>query len=75
MSELIDYVAKGLVEHPDQVQIEEVPSGRMTVFEISVAEDDVGKIIGRQGKIIRALRTVVKASATRNGVRVDVDVV
>ena len=75
MRELIEYVAKGLVSEPDAVQVEEVPAGRMVVFEISVADDDVGKIIGRQGKVIRALRTVVKASATRQGVRVDVDVV
>ena len=47
----------------------------MVLYEISVAEEDVGKIIGRQGKVIRALRTLVKASATRQGVRVDVDVV
>lgn len=75
MRELIEYVAKGLVSEPDAVRIEEVPSGRMVVYEISVADEDVGKIIGRQGKVIRALRTVVKASATRQGVRVDVDVV
>ena len=75
MRELIGYVAKGLVSQPESVQVEEVPSGRMVVYEISVADEDVGKIIGRQGKVIRALRTVVKASATRQGVRVDVDVV
>ena len=75
MRELIEYVAKGLVSQPESVQVEEVPSGRMVVYEISVADEDVGKIIGRQGKVIRALRTVVKASATRQGVRVDVDVV
>lgn len=75
LQELVDYVSKGLVAHPDQVQVDAVPSGRMVVYEISVAEDDVGKIIGRQGKIIRALRTVVKAAATRSGARVDVDVV
>jgi predicted RNA-binding protein YlqC (UPF0109 family) len=73
--ELIEYVTKGLVSQPEAVQVEEVPSGRMVVYEISVADEDVGKIIGRQGKVIRALRTVVKASATRQGVRVDVDVV
>ena len=45
------------------------------LYEISVAEDDVGKIIGRQGKVIRALRTLAKAGATRQGIRVDVDVI
>jgi len=75
MKELIEYVAQGLVSEPDQVSVEEVPTGRVTLYEISVAEDDVGKIIGRQGKVIRALRTLAKASATRQGTRVDVDVV
>jgi predicted RNA-binding protein YlqC (UPF0109 family) len=72
---LIEYVTRGLVAQPDAVQVAEAPSGRMTRYEISVAEEDVGKIIGRQGKVIRALRTLVKASATRQGTRVDVDVV
>ena len=74
MQELIEYVARGLVSNPDEVSVEEIPSGRLTLYEITVAEDDVGKIIGRQGKVIRALRTLVKASATRQGIRVDVDV-
>lgn len=75
MQDLIEYVARGLVAQPDEVRVEEVPSGRVTLYEISVAEEDVGKIIGRQGKVIRALRTLVKAGATRQGTRVDVDVV
>ena len=75
MQELIEYVARGLVDNPDDVQVAEVPSGRMTLYEISVADDDVGKIIGRQGKVIRAVRSVVKAAATRHGTRVDVDVI
>jgi uncharacterized protein len=72
---LIEYVARGLVSKPDEVSVAEVLSGRLTLYEISVAEEDVGKMIGRQGKVIRALRTLVKASATRQGTRVDVDVV
>jgi predicted RNA-binding protein YlqC (UPF0109 family) len=72
---LIEFVAKGIVTKPDEVQVDAVPSGRMVVYEISVADEDVGKMIGRQGKVIRALRTLVKASATRQGVRVDVDIV
>jgi predicted RNA-binding protein YlqC (UPF0109 family) len=75
MRALIDYLARGLASEPEQVEVSEVPSGRLTLYEISVAEDDVGKIIGRQGKVIRAIRTLVKASATRHGTRVDVDVV
>ena len=75
MEELLQYVARGLVSKPDEVNVTAVPTGRMTLYEINVAEDDVGKIIGRQGKVIRAIRTLAKAGATRAGVRVDVDVV
>ena len=75
MRDLVEFLTESLVEDPDAVQVEEVPSGRVTVYEVTVAEDDVGKIIGRQGKVIRAIRTVVKAAATRQGTRVDVDVV
>jgi uncharacterized protein len=75
MRELVEYLVESLAENPEAVQVEEVAAGRMTVYEVSVAEDDVGKIIGRQGKVIRAIRTVVKAAATRQGTRVDVDVV
>ncbi len=75
MQELVEYLTKSLVAEPDAVAVEEVDAGRLTVYEVTVAEDDVGKIIGRQGKVIRAIRTVVKAAATRQGTRVDVDVI
>jgi uncharacterized protein len=75
MRDLVEYLTKSLVSEPDAVQVEEVDAGRVTVYEVTVAEDDVGKIIGRQGKVIRSIRTVVKAAATRAGTRVDVDVV
>ena len=75
MRDLVEYLAKSLVSNPDAVKVEEVDAGRMTVYEVTVAEEDVGKIIGRQGKVIRSIRSVVKAAATRTGTRVDVDVV
>ena len=75
MRELVEYVARGVVANPEAVQVEEVQTGRVLIYEISVADEDVGKIIGRQGKVIRALRTLAKAGATRQGIRVDVDVV
>ena len=75
MRELVEYLARSLVDEPEAVQVEEADAGRVTVYELTVAEDDVGKIIGRQGKVIRAVRTVVKAAATRHGARVDVDVI
>ena len=75
MHELVEYLARSLVDDPEAVTVEEVDAGRMTIYEVTVAEDDVGKLIGRQGKVIRAVRSLVKASATRQGVRVDVDVI
>ena len=75
MRDLVEYLARSLVDEPDQVSVEEVEAGRVIVYEVTVAEDDVGKIIGRQGKVIRAIRSVVKAAATRQGTRVDVDVI
>ena len=75
MHELVEYLARSLVDDPEAVTVEEVDAGRMTIYEVTVAEDDVGKVIGRQGKVIRAVRSLVKASATRQGVRVDVDVI
>ena len=64
MRELVEYLAQSLVSEPDAVNVEEVEAGRVVVYEVSVAEEDVGKIIGRQGKVIRAIRSVVKAAAT-----------
>ena len=75
MHELVEYLARSLVDDPEAVTVEDVDAGRMTIYEVTVAEDDVGKLIGRQGKVIRAVRSLVKASATRQGVRVDVDVI
>jgi predicted RNA-binding protein YlqC (UPF0109 family) len=72
---LTDFLARGIVANPDDVQVEAVQSGRTLILELAVAESDVGKVIGRQGKVIRAIRTVVKAAATRQGTRVDIDVI
>jgi uncharacterized protein len=72
---LVEYVAKALVDHPDGVKVDEVQDGNTTVYELAVAEDDIGKVIGRQGRVVRGLRALVKAAATRKGTRVDLDVV
>ncbi len=75
MEELLAYLARQLVDHPDQVRVETTrsESGEL-VLELHVAPDDVGKVIGKQGRIARALRTVVKASAVRTGGRVHVEI-
>jgi uncharacterized protein len=73
--ELVEYVARGLVEHPERVSVVEIPEGGGLVYELEVAPEDMGKVIGRQGRMINSLRTLVKAAAVRRGVRVNVEVV
>ena len=75
MKELLEYLARGLVEHPEEVRVNEVQEDGATLLELSVAEDDYGKIIGRGGRTANALRTVVKAAAVKEGRRVLVDIV
>ena len=72
---LVEYVARALVDKPNAVKVEEVQDGNTTVYELEVDEEDIGKVIGRQGRVVRGLRALVKAAATRKGVRVDLDVV
>jgi predicted RNA-binding protein YlqC (UPF0109 family) len=75
VKELVEYVARGLVEYPDRVSVTEIPEGGGLIYELEVASEDMGKIIGRQGRMINSLRTLVKAAAVRRGVRVNVEVV
>jgi predicted RNA-binding protein YlqC (UPF0109 family) len=73
--DLVEYLARRLVDEPDAVRVEEIERDGDTVIQLFVAEDDVGKVIGRQGRIARALRTVVRASATRRQGRVLLEIV
>ncbi len=76
MKELLEYLAQGLVEHPDQVRVKEVhEEDGATVLELSVADDDYGNVIGRGGRTAAALRTVVKTAAAKSKRRVFVDIV
>jgi predicted RNA-binding protein YlqC (UPF0109 family) len=72
---LVEYVSKALVDKPDAVKVVEVQDGNTTVYELEVDEEDIGKVIGRQGRVVRGIRALVKAAATRKGIRVDLDVV
>ena len=74
MKELVENIAKAIVDQPDNVHINEVQGEKSVILEMSVADDDMGKIIGRQGRIARAIRTVVKAAATKEGKKVIVDI-
>ena len=72
---LVEYVARALVDKAEAVKVDEVQDGNTTVYELEVDEEDIGKVIGRQGRVVRGLRALVKAAATRKGTRVDLDVV
>ncbi|HLY50616.1 MAG TPA: KH domain-containing protein [Solirubrobacteraceae bacterium] len=75
MKELLEYLARGLVEQPDQVRVKEVQEDGATVLELSVAEDEYGSVIGRGGRTASALRAVVKSAGAKRGRRVFVDIV
>ena len=75
MAELLAWLARGLVDDPDAVRVEEVEREDSTVLQLYVAEADRGKVIGRAGRIARALRTVVRASASRERRRVVLEIV
>ena len=74
MKELVEVIAKALVDEPDQVVVTEKVEGRTTVIEVHVAEGDMGKVIGRQGRIAKAIRSVVKAAAAKEDKKVVVDI-
>ena len=65
MKELIEYIAKALVDHPDQVSVTEVDGSQTAVLELKVAKEDLGKIIGKQGRTARAMRTILSASSAK----------
>ena len=74
MKELVEVIAKALVDHPDAVEVRTVEGERSTVLELKVAPEDMGKVIGKQGRIAKAIRTVVKAAATQSDKRVVVEI-
>ena len=75
MQELVEFLAKGLVDNPDEVRVERIERDGAVVLELRVAPDDVGKVIGRQGRIARALRTIVRASGARSNERAMLEIV
>jgi predicted RNA-binding protein YlqC (UPF0109 family) len=72
--ELVEYLVRALVEAPDEVEVEEVEENGDVVLEVTVAEDDLGRVIGRGGRIANALRTVARAAATKEERRVIVEI-
>lgn len=75
MKELVEVLARALVDNPDEIEINEVEGEKSIIIELKVAEEDMGKVIGKKGRIAKAIRTVVKASAAREGKRVVVEIV
>ena len=75
MKGLLEVIAKALVDHPDEVVVTEKETDRGLVLELRVAPSDMGKVIGKQGRIARAIRSVVKAQSTREDKKVNLDIV
>ncbi|MBO4457529.1 MAG: KH domain-containing protein [Butyrivibrio sp.] len=75
MKELVEVIAKALVDNPSEVVVSEKTDGRNIMIELHVAPSDMGKVIGKQGRIAKAIRSVVKAASTRENLKVDVEIV
>lgn len=74
MKELVKVIAVSLVDHPDEIVVTETETENSIILELHVAPDDMGKVIGKQGRIAKAIRTVVKAAASRDDKKVIVDI-
>lgn len=74
MKELVEVIAKALVEHPEEVVVTETKEGNEYVVKLCVASSDMGKVIGKQGRIAKSIRSVVKAAASRENARADVEI-
>ena len=74
MKELVEVIAKALVDHPDEVVVTEKKEGKNIRIQLHVAPSDMGTVIGKQGRIAKAIRSVVKAASSKEDLRVDVDI-
>ncbi len=75
MKDLIEYIVKAIVDNPDDVDVRQVTGNKVVVVEVRVASDDVGKVIGREGRIANALRIIAKAAAIKDGLRASVEII
>ena len=75
MKELVEVIAKALVENPDEVIVTQKEEGKNITIELHVASSDMGKVIGKQGRIAKAIRSVVKAASSKDNRRVDVEII
>jgi len=74
MKALTEYIAKSLVEHPDEVTVDEIRRGNRVTLELCVAKDDMGRVIGKGGRVANAIRTLLRVAAERDGSQVTLDV-
>lgn len=75
MKELVEYIAKSLVDDPSQVRVSEVMHGSSTVLELQVAPEDMGRVIGKDGRVANAMRVLVRVIAAKQGKRINLDIV
>ena len=75
MKELVEIIAKALVDHPEEVKVNEVANEQSITLQLKVASDDMGKVIGKQGRIAKAIRTVVKAASIKEEKKVVVEII
>jgi hypothetical protein len=75
MKELVEYIAKSLVDDPSQVQVNEVAGQGSLILELKVSPEDMGRIIGKSGRVVNAIRTLLRASAARQGKRVTLEII
>lgn len=74
MKELVEMLVKALVDSPEEVEVHQIDGERTTIYEVRVAPDDIGQVIGKNGRIANALRTIVKTAAIKDGRRVSVEI-
>ncbi len=74
LKDLVTFIAKSIVDNPDQVEVNEVEGERAVVFELRVASEDMGKVIGKKGRVIHAIRALVQAAAAKEGKRATVEI-
>jgi predicted RNA-binding protein YlqC (UPF0109 family) len=75
LKELIEYIARALVDHPDKVDVRELAGEKSVIYELRVGEGDLGKIIGKEGRTARAIRTIVGAAAMKKGHRAQLEII
>ena len=74
MKQLVEYIVKGLVDQPDEVVVTEARRGGAVILELRVAPDDMGRVIGKSGRVANSIRSLLRVAATRDGIRVTLDI-